>query len=203
MIQVLLHIGHSILRDGIKQLLRLEKDFKVLEGKATLEDMEKTLTRDTADVALVDSLTLEKFWLSFVKEALPKATTPPIIIIGISGKDQLSHHLLKSRIAGYMQHESSPAELCAAIRTASEGRQYISKEQSERLAGMITFRGKVRNPTISPREYQVMNMLIEGKTPTEIARELQLSVKTIATFRYRLLQKLNLKNEMELARFLS
>ena len=203
MIRVLLHISHNILRDGIKQLLRHQKDFKILEGKATLEDMAATLTIDIADVALVDSVTLEKFWLSFVKELLSREATPPVIIMGISGKDQLSHHLLKNRIAGYLSYENTSTELIDAIRMVNGGRRYISQGQSERLAGMITFRGKVRIPTLSPREYQVMSMLIEGKTVTAIGHELKLSKKTISTFRYRLLQKLSLKNEVELARFFS
>jgi len=112
----------------------------------------------------------------------------------------LSHRLLMNKVDAYLNSSCNSKEMIAAIRMVSIGRKYISTQQGEHFANLIIRSGS-RYTQISSREFQVMNLLLEGKTVTEIAGDLRLSMKTISTFRHRLLTKLNLKNEVELARF--
>ena len=109
---------------------------------------------------------------------------------------------LKAGASGYLTKESAPEELVAAIRKVSAGGKYVSASLAERLASIVQSDGEaLPHEPLSHREHQVMCMIASGKTVSEAARELALSVKTISTYRARILEKLNMKNSAELMRY--
>jgi two-component system, NarL family, invasion response regulator UvrY len=109
--------------------------------------------------------------------------------------------VLKAGAAGYLVKESAPQELCRAVRRILSGGKYITPSLAEQLATQIQSSGRPAHEALSNREYQVMLLIAAGKAPKEIGDELSLSVKTVGTYRTRILEKLNLKNNAELMRY--
>ncbi len=117
-------------------------------------------------------------------------------------EDQYAVRVLRAGASGYLTKESASDELITAIRKISAGRKYVSSSLAEKLAfGLEVDAEKPPHETLSDREYQVMCMIGSGKTVKEIADELFLSVKTISTYRTRILEKMNMKNNAELTHY--
>jgi DNA-binding NarL/FixJ family response regulator len=132
--------------------------------------------------------------LSELKRVNPKL---PVLILSIYPEDQFGVRALKAGADGYMNKESAPDELVNAIRKIIGGGRYVSPTLAEKLAFVVGSKTASRD-NLSLREHQVMLMLVSGKTLSEIAEEISLSVKTVSTYRTRILEKLNLKNNSEL-----
>jgi DNA-binding NarL/FixJ family response regulator len=115
---------------------------------------------------------------------------------------QYALRILRAGASGYLTKESASSELIAAIRKVQRGGKYISPSLAEKIAfALDTDSEKMLHETLSDREYQVLQMIASGKTVTEIAEELNLSVKTISTYRARILEKMNMKTNAELTRY--
>ena len=126
----------------------------------------------------------------------------PIIILSIHPESQYALRVLKAGAAGYVTKTSAPEELIGAIRKVHRGGKYISPSIAEKLAFQLEADFEVMpHEALSDREYQVLCMLASGKTVTEIADELALSVKTVSTYRSRILEKMNMKNNAELIHY--
>ena len=126
----------------------------------------------------------------------------PVLVLSIHAEEQLAVRALKAGASGYVTKENAPNELVKAIRKVVSGGKYISPGLAETLAfGLEAVSDRPRHETLSDREFQVMQLMANGKTLTEIAGELALSVKTVSTYRTRLLEKLNLKSNAELMRY--
>ena len=126
----------------------------------------------------------------------------PVLVMSILPEDQFARRALKLGASGYLPKESSPDELVSAIRKVCSGGKYLSPSMAENLAEQMQSdsHGAVHE-TLSPREFQVTRMLIEGKSIKEIATEMFLSVKTVSTYRSRILIKMNMKTNAELTRY--
>ena len=117
-------------------------------------------------------------------------------------EEQYAVRVLKAGAAGYLTKESAPNELITAIRRISTGRKYVSSSLAEQLAfNLERDTEKPLHETLSDREYQVMCMIAEGKRAKEISEELYLSVKTVSTYRSRILEKMRMKNNAELMHY--
>ena len=128
--------------------------------------------------------------------------TLPVLMLSMHPEEQYAVRALRAGASGYVTKESAPEELVAAIRKVSGGGKYVSASLAERLAAIVQGDGEaLPHETLSHREHQVMCLIASGKTVSEAARELSLSVKTISTYRARILEKLNLKNNAELMRY--
>ena len=120
------------------------------------------------------------------------------MILSVYPEDQYAVRLLRSGAAGYLTKESAPEELVAAIRKVSRGGRYVSPSLGEQLALLLDSGGdRPPHERLSDREFRVMTMLASGKTVTEVADDLCLSVKTISTYRSRALVKMNMRNNAE------
>ena len=119
----------------------------------------------------------------------------PVLVLTMHPEEQYAVRVLKAGASGYLTKESAPDELIAGIRKVTSGGKYITSSLAERLAiDLTTGAGKPLHEVLSDREYQVMHMIASGKTVTEIAEELFLSVKTVSTYRHRILEKMKMKN---------
>ena len=123
----------------------------------------------------------------------------PVLALSIHPEEQYGKRMLKAGASGYLTKESAPEELVTAIRRVFEGRRYVSPSLAEKLAAdLATPAGKAPHEELSDREYQVMLAIGSGKILTEIAGELNLSVKTVSTYRSRILEKMKMKNNAEI-----
>jgi two-component system, NarL family, invasion response regulator UvrY len=126
----------------------------------------------------------------------------PVLILSIYPEDQYAVRLIKAGAAGYMTKESAPSEVVQALLRVAGGKKYISPSVAEILASEIGMdEAKLPHQTLSDREYQIFMLLASAKTVTEIAGMLALSVKTVSTYRTRILEKMNLHNNAELMRY--
>lgn len=126
----------------------------------------------------------------------------PVLILTIYPEAQYAVRALRAGASGYLTKESLPEELIKAIRTVSQGRRYVSASLAEKLAFDLT--GNAEGPlheTLSDREYQVLCLIASGRTPTEIAEDLSLSIKTISTYRARVMEKMGMRTSAELTRY--
>lgn len=202
MIKVLIADDHAVVRQGLKQILAETTDMLVV-GDATsgAEALEKARS-EACDVLILDMTMPGLNGLEILKEV--RATRPqlPVLILSMHPEEQFAVRLLKAGASGYLNKESAPDELVKAIRKVVEGGKYVSPALAERLALDISADSdKPRHETLSDREFQVMCMMATGKTVTEIAEELSLSVKTVSTYRARILEKMNLTTNAEVIRY--
>ncbi len=124
-----------------------------------------------------------------------------ILVLSIHSEDLFGVRALRAGAAGYMTKESASEQLVNAVRRIASGGKYISQTLAEKLALYVASNGKAPHEALSDREYQILRLLVSGKTVSEIAAELNLSAKTVSTYRNRTLRKMNLKNNVELAHY--
>lgn len=135
-----------------------------------------------------------------IKKSKPKL---PVLVLSMHPEGQFAVRVLKRGAAGYMTKESAPDELVGAIKKVLAGGKYVSNSLAEKLAGYLSG-GDAQKPAqeaLSDREFQVLRLIASGKIVSEIARDLSLSVKTISTYRSRILEKMGMKNNAELMHY--
>jgi len=199
MIRILVADDHAIVREGLKQILADVKDMTVRdEAAGGLEALAK-IRGGEFDVILLDISMPGRSGLEILKEIKAEHPKLPVLILSMHAEEQYAIRALRAGASGYLTKASAPDELIGAIRKVSCGRKYVSASLAEKLAFELEIDTK-RPPheTLSDREYQVMLMIASGKTVKEIADELCLSVKTISTYRTRVMEKMNMKKNAEL-----
>ena len=202
MIKVLIVDDHAIVRRGLRDLLSDEFHGAAFgEASDALQALEQ-LRGKNWDVALLDIALPGKSGLDLLKELKAEWPKLPVLVLSAYPEDQFAVRVLKAGAGGYMTKESAPEELAKAIRKILAGGRYVSPALAEKLALRVT-KDLTRTPheTLSDREYEIMSRIASGKTVTEIAEELSLSVKTISTYRARVLEKLSVKNSAEIAQY--
>jgi two-component system invasion response regulator UvrY len=202
MIKVLIADDHPIVREGLKQVIQKDADMKVggeaLNGQEVLD----RVYGEDWDVVILDFSMPGKSGLDVIKELRRERPKLPILVLSMHPEGDLAPRLLKAGAAGYLNKESAPRELVHAIRKVHAGGKYVSATLAEKLAiGLSTPADKKTHELLSDREYQVLLRIASGKTVREIADENSLSVKTVRTYRERILDKLNLKNDVELTHY--
>ena len=202
MIRILVVDDHPMIRKGIKQIIEGNFDL-VVEDEASngYEALEKVLTNNF-DVILLDISIPGINGLDVLKQIKNIKSNLPILVLSMYPEEQYAVRVLKAGASGYLTKESAPDELVMAIRKVANGRKYISSSLAEKLASYLEIGvEQLPHETLSDREYQVMRMIAAGKTVSEIAEELSLSIQTISTYRSRILQKMRMKNNVELANY--
>jgi two-component system invasion response regulator UvrY len=203
MIRVLIVDDHAIVRRGLRALLSDEFRGAAFGEASDARQALDQLRQKEWDVALLDITLLPgKGGLDLLKELKAQWPKLPVLVLSAHPEDQFAVRALKAGAGGYMTKESAPEELPKAIRKILAGGQYVSSTLAEKLAlGVRTDLTRTPHETLSDREYEVMSRIGSGKTVTEIAKELTLSVKTISTYRARVLEKLGVKNSAEIVQY--
>ena len=154
------------------------------------------------DVVILDITMPHMDGLDVLKQLKIEKPKLPVIVLSIHPEDQYALRVLKAGASGYVTKASAPDELINAIRKVHRGGKYISPSIAEKLAFQLDANfEEMPHEALSDREYQVLCMLASGKTVTEIADELALSVKTVSTYRSRILEKMDMKNNAELIHY--
>jgi two-component system invasion response regulator UvrY len=198
-IKILIADDHPIVRAGFKQVISDMPDMLVADEAGNGQEVLQLIGKKDYDLVLLDISMPGRSGLEILKDLKSEKPKLPVLILSIYPEEQYAIRALRAGASGYMTKASAPNELILAIRKISEGGKYISASLAEKLAYYLD--GDAAKPpheTLSDREYQVMLMIASGKTVTEIANELCLSVKTISTYRTHILEKMRMKNNAEI-----
>jgi DNA-binding NarL/FixJ family response regulator len=202
MIKILVADDHAIVREGLKQILVETADMVVADEATTGNEVLEKVWDNEYDVVILDISMPGRDGVDIVKQIKGHKPQLPILVLSMHPEEQYAVRVLKAGAAGYMTKESAPVDLITAIRRVATGRKYISSSLAEKLAfNLERDATKPRHETLSDREYQVLCMIASGKRVQEIAEELCLSVKTVSTYRARILEKMKMKNNAELMRY--
>ena len=200
--KVLIADDHNLVRKGLRRiLLDTEWITAVDEAKDSKEAVSKASHKDY-DVVLLDISFPGRSGIDTLKQLKCLKPTLPVLILSMHPEEQYAVRSIRAGASGYLTKESAPEELVEAIRKVAAGKKYITTSLAETLANGIE--EKSEEPlykSLSDREYQVMCMIASGKTATEIAAALRLSVKTISTHRVRILRKMNMKSNAQLTHY--
>jgi DNA-binding NarL/FixJ family response regulator len=198
-IKLLIADDHPIVREGLKQILRDAPDI-VISGEAEdgIEVLNK-IKKENYDVILLDISMPRKDGIEILNEIRKEKIKPRILILSIHPEEQYGIRALKAGAYGYLTKDNVPNELISAIRKVSRGEKYISPSLAEKLVDALKVGfDKPYHEALSNREYQVMLLIASGKSMQEIAKELFLSVKTVSTYKTRILEKMKMKNTFEI-----
>jgi two-component system invasion response regulator UvrY len=193
---------HAVVRRGLKQIISELPEVNIIDEAANGAEAIKLVRKNVYDLVLLDISMPDKSGLEVLKILKAEYPELKLLMLSVYPEDQYAMRVLKAGAAGYLTKESAPDELQKAIKKVVGGGKYVSPSLAEKLAETISGEGKVLpHDSLSDREYQVMVMIATGKTVTEIADKLSLSVKTISTYRTRILEKMNFKSNAELIRY--
>lgn len=200
--RVLIADDHAIVRRGLKETIR-ETFPKAIFGEASTaqEALERVRQQDW-DIVILDISMPGRSGLDILADLKRLRAKLPVLFLSMHPEEQYARRSLKAGAAGYLTKESIPDELKTAVRRVSAGGRYVSASLAERLAFDLREGGDLPvHELLSDREFQVLRMIAEGKTIKNIADDLSLSVKTVSTYRARILEKTGLKTTAELIRY--
>ncbi len=201
-LRILLADDHTIIRDGLKQILADTEDL-VVAGEAAngLEVMQK-VREGHWDLLVLDISMPGRNGLELIRLIKEEKPELPILVLSMHHEEQYAVRALQAGALGYLTKESDSDLLVTAIRRVAKGGVHISDKVAELMVRGIRPTDKLLpHNLLSDREYQVFNMLVRGRSLTEIGTELSLSVKTISTHKTHILQKMNLSGTAELIRY--
>ena len=202
MIEILIADDHAIVREGLKQIVAETADIVVADEATSGHEVLEKVWKNEYDVVILDISMPGRGGVDILKQLRGQKPHLPILILSMHPEEQYAVRVLKAGAAGYLTKESAPDELLTAIRRVSSGRKYVSPSLAEQLAfDLESDAEKPRHETLSDREYQVMCMIASGKRVQEIAEQLCLSVKTISTYRSRIMEKMKMKNNAEVMHY--
>ncbi|HTS76401.1 MAG TPA: response regulator transcription factor [Bryobacteraceae bacterium] len=202
MIRVLVADDHPLLRSGLKHVLSQEPDL-LLAGEA--EDSEQVLARLAEpgwDVVILDITMPGRGGLECLREIRRLHPEVPVLVLSMHPEEQFAVRAIKSGASGYLNKTNAANEVVSAIRKIVTGKKYVSANLAEMLANALdSDTDRAPHESLSDREFQVMCKIASGKTVSQIAAEITLSVKTVSTYRARVLEKMSMRNNAELTRY--
>jgi two-component system invasion response regulator UvrY len=201
-LKVLIIDDHPLVRRGLMETIQEEFAGAEVGQASDSQGGIESVWRENWDVILLDIAMPGRSGLDILKEIKQERPKTPVLILSTYSEDQFAIRALKSGADGYLTKDVLGQELVAAIKRVLAGGKYIRVSLAEKLASYLDVdASKPLHHTLSDREYQVMRMIAGGQTPKEIASELSLSIKTVSTFRSRVLKKMMMKNNAELMRY--
>ena len=200
MVRVLIADDHAVVREGLKRIVAQNADMTVVGEAGTGHEVLSFVRARECDLVLLDLSMPGKDGLETLKDLKLVRPELPVLVLSVYPEDQYAVRLLRAGASGYLTKDSAPEELVAAIRKVSRHGHYVSASLAERLALLIESPDdRAPHERLSDREYRVMILMASGKTASEVADSLCLSVKTVSTYRARALRKLGMKTNAEFA----
>ena len=203
MIKVLLADDHSIVRAGLRRIVEESGEMQVVAEAADGREAIRLVNKTAPDVAVIDISMPGLDGLEVISQLQTQHPKLPILVLTMHEEGQYVVRTIQAGAMGYLTKQSAPEQLVCAIRKIYEGQRYITDEAAESLALKVAKGSNGTSPldSLSMRELQVLRRLAMGHTNREIARAYHISIKTVDTYRARLLKKLELRNNAELSRF--
>ena len=198
MINVLVADDHALIRKGLKQILDDTEDLRVTgEAETGMQAINMAL-KNAYDLVLLDISMPDKNGIDVLKQIKLNKPKLPVLMLSMHREDQYAMRTIKVGASGYLNKQSAPAQLVTAIRQVASGRKYISNELAELLANdMDQDHQELPHTYLSNREHQTLCLLASGKSLSEMADIMSLSVKTVSVYRARMLEKMQLRNNAE------
>ncbi len=202
MTKILVVDDHAVVRHGVKQILSEQFPGSVIGDAQNAEEMIERVQKHNWDVVILDVGMPGKSGLEALKELKQVRPKLPVLVLSAYPEDQLALRMLKAGAAGYLSKDSAPNELVQALRKILGGGRFVSASVAELLA--LNLENDLEKPLhehLSDREYQVMCLMAVGKSLKDIADDLCVSISTVNTYRARILEKMQLKNNTELTHY--
>ena len=197
--KVLIADDQVIIREGLRQILSRMPEVELVEEASNGQEVMRKAARKKFDIIVLDISMSGKSGLEVLKELRIKKPKSAVLILSIHPEENYAVRVLKAGASGYINKSSASDELIQAIRTVVAGGKYITPKTAEKLVTEIKEDTvKSSHEKLSDREYQVLCMIASGKTVKEISEYLCLSIKTISTYRARILEKMKMKNNSEI-----
>ena len=193
---------HAVVRRGLREILHDEPDLKIVAEATNAQEVLELLRKKPCDVMLLDITMPGKSGIEVLKDIKLEHPKLHVLLLSMHPEGQYAIRALRSGAAGYITKEAAPEELVRAIRKVYCGGKYVSASLAEQLAEDLeapAFRST--HEVLSNREFEVLRQIASGKTMSQIAEAMSLSVKTISTYRSRILEKLKLKTTAQLMHF--
>jgi DNA-binding NarL/FixJ family response regulator len=198
-IRILIADDHEIVRAGLAQFIADQHDMQVAAEAATGDEVIDLVRREQFNVVLLDIAMPKKNGIDSLRIIRQIRPELPVLILSGYPEEHYAVNLLRSGASGYISKNAPPEELIRAIRTVARGRRYLSETAADLVSAELAHPGdKKLHETLSEREAQIFHKLAAGQSATAIADELNLSVKTVSTYRSRVLTKMNLKTNADL-----
>ena len=202
MIRVLIADDHTIVREGLRQILEAAGDFEIVGEAADGVEAVQLSRKLDFDVALLDISMPGRSGIELVKQIRTERPRARIMMLSMHEQPEYAVRAIRAGASGYLTKDSAGRELATALRKIASGGAYVSAEVAEQLAlGAMPEADAPPHTLLSDREFQVLRALVSGKTVSEIADALSLSVKTVSTHKARLMQKIGVENNGELFRY--
>lgn len=199
MIRILVADDHTVVREGVRQILAGLDDMAVEEEAESGQEAIEKVLKGNCDMVLLDISMPGRSGLEILEDILNLRPKMPVLILSMHPEEQYAVRALRAGASGYLTKASAANELIGAIRKVVSGGKYVTASLAERLARDIDSKAdKQPHENLSNREFQVMLLLASGNSVGEIADELCLSVKTVSTYRTRIMDKMGMKKNAEL-----
>ena len=202
MIRIVIADDHAVVRRGLKEILADESDMEIGAEASTAHELLDLVRKHPWDAVVLDISLPGRSGLEVLAELKQEQPTLPVLVHTMHPEDQFAVRALRAGAAGYLTKDSAPTELVKALRKIVAGGKYVSASLAEKLAASMDVKAvEVPHQILSDREFEVFRLIASGTTVSEIAEQLSLSVKTVSTYRGRILEKMKMKNNADLMRY--
>ena len=202
MIRVLIVDDHALIREGLRKVFRRESDIEVVGEAANAAEAVALVRKAPPDVVVMDFSMPGRSGLDAMKQMHQLQPRLPVLILSMQPEDKFALRALKAGAAGFVSKDDAAENIADAVRKVAKGGKHVGPLAAEQLAMTL---GKSERGTgheaLSNRELQIVHMITAGKGTRQMAVELSLSVNTIATYRRRILEKLQLKSDVDITRY--
>jgi len=196
---ILIADDHSIVRRGLQQIIALRPRWSVGAEVSSAEEVLPALRRGTFDVLVLDVSLGDRSGIDLLGPIRAEFPTLPVLMLSMHAEQQYAIRALRAGASGYIQKDRSPEEILTAIERVAAGRRYISETVGEQLVDeVVGGRERELHERLSAREFEVLRLIAAGKSATEIGISMHLSVKTVSTYRTRILQKTGFRSNAEI-----
>lgn len=196
--KILIADDHGIIRRGLQQIVALRAGWRVAAEVARAEDVLPALRRQPIDVLVLDVSFPGRSGIDLIEPIRAEFPALPVLMLSVHAEQQYAIRSLRAGASGYIEKDAPPEELLAAIERVAAGRRYVSEELGEQLAADLVRGNVAPHERLSARELEVFLLIAEGKTASEVGEALGISVKTVSTYRARILEKTGFRSNAEM-----
>jgi DNA-binding NarL/FixJ family response regulator len=199
--RILIADDHAVLRTGLIRILADQIPTAQFGEASTTAAATESLSTEVWDVLVLDIFMPGRGGLDLLHEVRRSHPDLPVLVLSSAPEEQMAVRVLRAGAHGYLNKQAAPEELVTAVRRLLAGGRYVSQAVAESLAADLGDTSRTPHERLSDREYQVLLMLLEGKSIKQIAQELSLSAKTVSTFHTRIWEKLGVRGDIDLVRY--
>ena len=201
MIKVIIVDDHPVVRRGLKQIIGDEPDMEVAGEAKNAGECFSLVRKTDCTLVLLDITLPDSNGFDVLKQLKYEHPNLPILILSMHSEEQYGLRFIKAGASGYLMKEGAPDELVKAIRKVNAGGKYVSASLAEKLLSHLGELDRPPHKNLSNREFQILCMIAEGKTPKDITSELCISENTISTHRTRILEKMKMSTNADLTHY--